>query len=151
VSTNIAFYLLESDPFQVLLSKNQFPVSREFPGNRICIPAFPGNIICIPAFPGMTKWLSRGNTRWGCTPSNSTQRSCYLGGHPSKYYSGTTLLDFGDQIGIGMGYPTIRPLLFRPRSFRAGLFVPWSFRPQSSRPLVISSPLVTSSTSIPHV
>jgi hypothetical protein len=54
VSTNIAFYFLEYeyDLFHVLLSKNQFPGSREFPGN----------IICIPAFPGMITWLSRGNT-----------------------------------------------------------------------------------------
>jgi hypothetical protein len=42
VTTNNAFYFLESDPFQVLLGKNQFPGFREFPGNRICIPAFPG-------------------------------------------------------------------------------------------------------------
>jgi hypothetical protein len=52
VLTNIALWFLKSDPFQVLLSKNQFPGSREFPGNRIC----------IPTFLGMTKWLSRGNT-----------------------------------------------------------------------------------------
>jgi hypothetical protein len=52
MSTNIAFYFLESDFCKVILSKNQFPGFREFPVNRIC----------IPAFPGMTKWLSRGNT-----------------------------------------------------------------------------------------
>jgi hypothetical protein len=52
VSTNIALYFLESDPFQVFLSKNQFPGSREFTGN----------IICIPDFTEMTKCLSRGNT-----------------------------------------------------------------------------------------
>jgi hypothetical protein len=32
---------LESGLFHVLLSKNQFPGSREFPGNAIFIPAFP--------------------------------------------------------------------------------------------------------------
>jgi hypothetical protein len=52
VATNIAFNFLESDPFHALLSKNQFPGSREYLANRIC----------IPAFPGMTKWLSRGKT-----------------------------------------------------------------------------------------
>jgi hypothetical protein len=33
---------LESGLFHVLLSKNKFPGSREFPGNAIFIPAFPG-------------------------------------------------------------------------------------------------------------
>jgi hypothetical protein len=31
--------------------------------------------------------------------SNSYQRTCYLAGHPSKYYLVLTLLDFGDQMG----------------------------------------------------
>jgi hypothetical protein len=57
VSTNIAFNFVESDPFQVLCSKNQFPGSREFPANGIC----------FPAFPRVTKWLSRGNTNQQCT------------------------------------------------------------------------------------
>jgi hypothetical protein len=52
VSTNIIFYFLESDLFQVLLSKNQFPGSRDFPGNELF----------IPTFPGMAKRLSCGKT-----------------------------------------------------------------------------------------
>jgi hypothetical protein len=47
VSTNIAFYFLVSDLFQVLISKNRFPGS--------------GNGIIIRAFPGIAKWLSRGH------------------------------------------------------------------------------------------
>jgi hypothetical protein len=63
--------------------------------------------------------------------------------------------------GLYIGYPTIRPLSFRSRSFCPGHFVPVTsspvhfvpshFVPWSSRPLVISSPLFTSFTSIPHV
>jgi hypothetical protein len=29
-------------------------------------------------------------------------RTCHLGGHPFKYYLGSTLLDFGDHIDTGM-------------------------------------------------
>jgi hypothetical protein len=36
------FGFLESGLSHVLLSKNQFPGSRDFPGNAIFIPAFPG-------------------------------------------------------------------------------------------------------------
>jgi hypothetical protein len=36
------------------------------------------------------------------TPSNRTRHTCHLGGHPSKYYPGPTLLDFGDQMGTAM-------------------------------------------------
>jgi hypothetical protein len=67
VSTKIKFYFLESDLFQVLLSKNPFPGSRDFPGNGLF----------IPAFPGMAKWLSRGNT----TPDGGLHR--LLGPHSS--------------------------------------------------------------------
>jgi hypothetical protein len=35
-------------------------------------------------------------------PSNSIQHTCHLGGHPSKYYLGPTLLDLSAQMGTGM-------------------------------------------------
>jgi hypothetical protein len=35
------------------------------------------------------------------TPSNSWH-TCLLGGYPYKYYPGSTLLDFDDQMSTGM-------------------------------------------------
>jgi hypothetical protein len=36
-----------------------------------------------------------------CTPYYSTRHTSHLGGHPSKYYPGPTLLDFGNQMVTG--------------------------------------------------
>jgi hypothetical protein len=52
------------------------------------------------------RWLTSVIKRRLVCPSlsNSTCNTCHLGGHPSKYYPGLTVIDFGDQIDTGISH-----------------------------------------------